>query len=64
MLKRHLIEFKINESSSLEKKDSNFMVVEMLLAPCAEFKFLGVTIDDRLKFDAHVVCKKVSSVFF
>lgn len=38
----------------------------MLVAPLAELKFLGVTIDDRLKFDVHihVVCKKVSSGTF
>lgn len=45
------MEFGINNPSSLQNKDSSFMVGEMLLAPCAEFKFLGFTIDDRLKFD-------------
>lgn len=42
------------------------MVGDILVAPCAEFKFVGVTIDDGLKFDAHidVVVKKVISGIF
>lgn len=42
------------------------MVGVILVAPCAEFKFVGVTIDDRLKVESHidVVFKKVSSGIF
>lgn len=42
------------------------MVGEMLVVPCAELKFFGVSIEDRFNFDTHidVMYKKVSSGFF
>lgn len=51
LVKRHiyLIEFGITKPSSLQQKDSNFAVGEMLVARVQSSNFSGLpTIDDRL----------------
>lgn len=62
--KTQLLRFSINNTAAHD--DTTIVIGENVVGSCSELKFLGVNIDNNLKFSSHIdnVCRRLSSGIF